>query len=181
MADRRAQIVILSEDRQSEFFARAFLRSIGFESHKIRPNTAPPGIGSGAQYVRENYSKELLGYRKKSKRLSLRLIIVTDADNLPVVGRQRQLSASLASAGVPDPTPDEAVALLIPKRNIETWIFYLFGQDIDETTEYRHLDRVGDCKPAVDRLVAWYRSGWSLPHNCPDSLRRAVEELKRIV
>ena len=181
MADRRAQIVILSEDRQSEVFFVRFMRSIGVENHKIRKNTGPPGLGSGAQYVRDNYSKELFAYRKRGSYLALKLIIVTDADNLTVEGRRRQLSASLTSAEMHDPTPDEAVAVLIPKRNIETWIAYLSGRKVDEATEYRHLDRAGDCQPAVDKLVDWYRSNWTLPDDCPDSLRWGVEELKRIV
>ena len=118
---------------------------------------------------------------RRAKHLALKLIVVTDADTLSVDERRRRLSASLNLVDEPEAGPGEAVALLIPCRNIETWIYYLSGEDVDETTEYRHLDRAGDCQPAVDRLVAWYRSGWTLPDDCPDSLRRAVEELKRIL
>jgi len=69
---------------------------------------------------------------------------------------------------------------LIPRRNIETWIHHLSGQTVDEATTYPKLDREGACQPGVDRLVAIFRSG-EIPGDCPDSLRRAIEELKRVL
>jgi hypothetical protein len=113
--------------------------------------------------------------------MALQHFVVTDADVLSVEQRRQQLSAPLVAAGIPVLTDDEAVAILIPRRNIETWIYYLNGQSVDEATTYRKLAREGECQPAVDRLAGLYRTGWTLPVDCPDSLRLSVEELKRIL
>jgi hypothetical protein len=122
-------------------------------------------------------------YRQKAARLALKLAVITDADTLSVDERHRRLAAELSARGIDPPDPSEAVAILIPRRNIETWISYLKGQPVDEVTDYKKPTPPPErqCLPAVDQLVAWYRKGWTIPDDCPDSLRRAVEELKRIL
>ncbi len=57
------------------------------------------------------------------------------------------------------------------------------GQPVDETRDYKGHSRrpEKECVPAVRKLLEYDRSGWTLPDDCPDSLRRAVEELRRIV
>jgi hypothetical protein len=182
MGSRRVQIVILAEDRQHDVFLRRFLKAIDkADGRQIRTVPFPAGRGSGEQFVRENYPDQLRAHRSKANHMALQLFVVTDADVLSVDQRRQQLSAPLIAAGIPLPMDGESLAILIPKRNIETWIYYLNGQSVDETTTYRKLARAGECQPAVDRLAAFYRAGWSLPTDCPDSLRRAVEELKRVL
>jgi hypothetical protein len=181
MGDRRARITIVSEDLQHEVFVRNFLVELKFERRKIVVVTCPPGSRSGEQYVREQYPRQLRAHRGAVKYRQVALIIITDADNLTVEGRRQQLEGAVASAGSAPRADDEGVAIAIPRRNIETWIHYLMGQAVDETTAYRKLDRESKCRPAVDRLVELYRSNWQLPDDCPDSLRQGVEELNRIL
>ncbi|MDP3186154.1 MAG: hypothetical protein Q8M58_12870, partial [Anaerolineales bacterium] len=67
----------------------------------------------------------------------------------------------------------------IPRRNIETWICFLKGQEVDETTEYAHFKRrEGDCKPVVQALARNRRE--PLPEIAPPSLKTACQELPRI-
>jgi hypothetical protein len=182
MGSRRVQIVILAEDRQHDVFLRRFLKAIGkADERQIRTVPFPAGRGSGEQFVREKYPVELRAHRSKANHLAVQLFVVTDADVLLVEQRRQQLSAPLVDAGISLPTHGEAVAILIPRRNIETWIYYLNGQSVDETTTYRKLAREGECQTAVDRFEELYRSGWTLPDDCPDSLRQSVEELKRVL
>jgi hypothetical protein len=181
MGNRQAQVTIVSEDRQHEVFVRKLLDKLKFKGPPFRIRTCPPGSQAGEQYVREQYLKELRAYRGEINYRQVALIIITDADILSVENRRRQLGAAVASSGLQARTSDEAIVLLIPRRNIETWIHYLMGQAVDETTAYRKLDREGKCQPAVDSFERYYRSGWQLPDDCPDSLRQAVEELKRIL
>ncbi len=108
--------------------------------------------------------------------------MVIDADDHSTAERRQHLVASLDSSNVRPWSTDEAVAILIPRRNIETWIHYLMGRAVDELTSYPKLkDRQSECQPAIDWLMEWHRSGRQIPDDCPDSLRQAVEELKRIL
>jgi hypothetical protein len=185
MGSQGVQVVILAEDLQHSVFLERFLKAIRKDlSRRIRTVPFPAGRGSGEQFVRKNYPVELLAYRNKATRLAIKLFVVTDADVLSVEQRRQQLSTPLVDAGIPLPTDQEAVAILIPKRNIETWIKYLRGESVDETTDYcgpKHAVRKQVVQPAVDRLEELYRTGWTLPIDCPDSLRQAIEELKRVL
>ena len=74
--------------------------------------------------------------------------------------------------------PNERVGIFIPKRNIETWIYYLMGQVVNEEDVYPNLKRVSDCKPYV-QILARDRHN-PLPDNAPPSLQTACQELSRI-
>lgn len=176
--------MILAEDRQHEVFLRRFLTALGgFERRQFTAEIGPRGRGAGEQFVRERYPQALNTYRRRSSHLALVLAVLVDADVLTVDERHQRLSAELASMGIDPRQPGEAVAILIPRRNIETWIAYLKDRTVDETTDYKPISRPPEreCLPAVKRLQEYYQSGWVLPDDCPDSLRRAVEELKRIL
>jgi hypothetical protein len=73
---------------------------------------------------------------------------------------------------------DEAVALAIPKRNIETWIHFLNGEAVDEATAYPKLERPRECKYAVERLAIFCRTA-SLPGTAPSSLLMACTEYNK--
>jgi hypothetical protein len=64
---------------------------------------------------------------------------------------------------------------LVPKRNIETWIYALFGREVNEKDAYPKLEKESECQPAVKQLVEYLR------HDVPDdlipSLRRGCQEL----
>ena len=70
---------------------------------------------------------------------------------------------------------DEAVAIAVPKRNIETWIYYLAGIEVNEQDAYSKLDRQRDCKPMVDKLVEQCKSTGLSP-DAPYSLKAACDE-----
>jgi hypothetical protein len=182
MGSRRVRVVILAEDLQHDVFCRKFLNAIDKGGRwQFRSKVSPSGRGSGEQFVRKRFPSELETFRTDAKLLAIRLLVVIDADVLLVDQRRQQLNAPLIATGVALPSDKEALAILIPRRNIETWISYLEGKPTDETTLYPHLQREGDCKRAVEQLAVLYKSGAGLPDDCPDSLRRAVEELKRIL
>ena len=181
MDNRKVQLVVVTEDLQQTVLIRRFFVALGFEPHKIRVVSCPAGTQSGEQFVRERYPVELRACRSKAAHLAIKLVIVLDADKRTVEERSLQLLESLRAQDLPDRDAGEAVVLLIPKRNIETWIHYLQGRSVDEDTVYEKLRRQGDCRVAVTRLLELHRSGWVLPMDCPDSFRRAVMELRRIL
>jgi hypothetical protein len=74
-------------------------------------------------------------------------------------------------------TPEERIAIFIPKWEIETWLEHLsHGRPVDES--YRDYPKfVGherDCYPAADHLVQ-IAQGVSHPQHCSPSLQRALE------
>lgn len=95
-----------------------------------------------------------------------------DADKFPVAKRLSQLPK--------DRSGDEAIAFLIPKRHIETWVLCLKGDHVDEETDYhsREVDHL--IKPAALTLWAWTRDPATAPLHCAESLRTAFPELRRI-
>ncbi len=84
MTKRGIQLLILCEDQQQEIFARHFFLNRGFHPREIRIKRSPRGKGSGEQYVREHYPKEVKAYRSQSTYRSIGLAVVIDADTLTV-------------------------------------------------------------------------------------------------
>lgn len=69
------------------------------------------------------------------------------------------------------------MAVLCPRRNIETWIAYLRGQATDEQTAYAKLRLEKDCRPLVARLKKMCDSGaLDSPPVPPPSLVAACQE-----
>lgn len=66
---RTVSIVILCEDRQHEAFARRFLATTGKSFRVQRVEISPKGRGSGEQFVRARFSKELAYYRSRKHRV----------------------------------------------------------------------------------------------------------------
>ncbi len=180
MSKRRIRIVILCEDLQHEVFCRRFFLRKGFSYHQLRTIRNPKGKGSGEQFVREHYAKEVRTYRSKSSYQSIALAVVIDADMYSVVQRLNQLDSALTEDSQQNRKQNEKIAIFVPKRNIETWIHFLREKEVDETTVYSKLDKEGDCKQYVDELVDNI-CPFDLPDNAPESLHTACAELQRIL
>lgn len=180
MSQRRVQIVILCEDRQQEVFARHFLECRGFPK-PFRTKTCPKGSQSGEQYVRNQYLIEVRGYRRNRNRVSIGLVVLIDADLNTVQERFNQLDSALSNDAQQVRQTDEAIAIFTPKRNIETWIHHLQGENVNETDTYsKFQNSEASCKPYVRGLVDQCRSQ-SLPEAAPESLRAACGEMHRLL
>ncbi len=179
MTKRRAQLIILCEDKQQAVFARKFFMSHGFSRRQLEFNIAPEGKGSAEQYVRERYAREVSTYRRKSTYLSRMLVVIIDADTYTVKQRLTQLDTALKNASQ-QRKANEKIAIFVPKKNIETWIHYLMGKTVDEKTNYPKLSRKRDCKPYVEKLVKNI-CPVGLPENAPPSLYSTCDELERIL
>ena len=177
MNRRRVQIVILCEDLQHEVFVFRFLKKIKKANRRnVTVRRSPKGRGSGAQYVIEHFPEEVRAFRSKPH-LNLCLVVVVDADTLSVEDRIRKLEESLRTAGQSGRTEEERIVMVIPRRNIETWIAYLDGNEVDETSPYPKLSQQSQCEEALKRLVELYRN--DLPEDLPASLRHASNETQR--
>ena len=87
MAKKFAAIIILCEDLMHGNFVRHYLLEKGVPPGKIiRINNCPAGKQSGAQYVLQNYPKEVSALRSKHY-ISQGLVAVIDADTFTVEDR----------------------------------------------------------------------------------------------
>jgi len=179
---RPSLVTILAEDRRQQQVIFRYLRRIGLEIHAMR--LLPPSAGSGEQWVREQFPKELSEYRSRSARAETKLIAVTDADTLSVEERLAQLDRRLRDDGVDLIRTDiEQVARLIPKRNIETWLLCLNGDVAEEgEKDYKRTRNDWDdlIQPSANTLYAWTRPNAQIPDHCVPSLRHAIGELRRL-
>jgi hypothetical protein len=80
-------------------------------------------------------------------------VAVIDADTSSVNDRLLQLKQSLTQNGKPGRAADERIVLLSPKRNIETWIFHLLGNDVNEEDDYKNRVSSSDLKKSVAALA----------------------------
>ncbi len=104
-----------------------------------------------------------------------------DADRETVERRQQQLREAAQKAEMTPRTETEAIAHLIPKRNIETWILCLGLVEVDEDTDYHDDDRVDRLiRTVAETFYHWSRPGVSPLPGCVPSLLTGIEEAIRI-
>jgi hypothetical protein len=136
--------------------------------------------GGNVGWVLNEFPKELQGCRRRQAR-SL-LIVVTDADDVTVDTRRRQLLDRLKLEECQEFGQDEPAALLIPKRHVETWMRALLGESVTEQQ---------DCKPhkaptkeevreAAHTLYAWSRPHATIGSTCVPSLEMALPQWRKI-
>ncbi len=180
MSKRQTQFVILCEDTQQEVCVRHFLLKRGVPRRKIRVEKNPAGRGAGEQFVRGTYPDEVKAHRRRTAYQTVALIAVIDADTRTVEERMRWLDKMLVDDAQSKRAPVEKIALLVPKRNIETWIQYFKTGSADEDKLYSHLNKEGDCVKDVRRFASSDCFN-NLSASAPPSLRVACDELRRVV
>lgn len=173
-------IVLLVEDSRQENLLRRYLQERGHDNRNIRVQRVRGGRGSGEQFVREKYASEVRAIRSQVSRTKACLFAMIDADSGSVDDRKRQFERALRDAEEPVRGPSEPILNLIPKRNVETWILCLCSEVVNESSDYRHDQRVDpqSIKRAARTLSTWTRS---VPGgNCVPSLRDCLPEFGRV-
>ena len=173
------QVVRLCEDNQHFHFARKYLEHMGVNRRKIHSKTAPLGQGSGAQYVIDNYANELQVHRSKNYQKNIALVVLLDEDTLGVKNRLDALENAVKNANLQPRQKDEKVALFVPVRNIETWLYYAETQQpVDDKEDYKKHISITPGEAAKKLAEDICPNG--LPNNAPSSLHDACLELKRL-
>ena len=146
------EYIVLCEDAQTKTFILTFLLQHNVPSGKIHFRNYPVGKGCGEQFVREEYSKEarLLSSRYKYKREVL--VVCSDADSYSVKKKVKSLDDEVIRFNKEWDRKRFPILMWIPKREIETWIHYLRGENVDEQTSYRHSGNPERCKKEVVRF-----------------------------
>lgn len=179
MSARRVKIVLLCEDSQHEAFTRRFLQGMGWNTRELRVEKSPSAGGSAEQWVRERFAAEIRVYRQRRQRAASALIAMIDADLKDVQDRIKEFEDRCKSMEIAFRSNNEAVAIVVPKRNIETWIHYLNGGLVNEKDEYPKLDQERSCKPAVNHLVGLCKTT-GIESDAPPALAAACKEYQRI-
>lgn len=145
---------------------------------RLRVEIAPQGRGSAVQFVCERFPKELTAYRSNRNRLATGLVVILDGDNRGVESRYNELAKACQDQGVKPREMDENVAIFVPTWNIETWLAYLNGIDVDEgKSDYPRLDRERDCQQHVNQIYAMCQQR-ALRQPAPTSLEAACKEYR---
>jgi hypothetical protein len=113
-----------------------------------------------------------------------------DEDGKGVAEREREVEAALRVRGLPPISAQEGRCLLLPARNLETWLYWLTAQRhgsavvVDEVLDYKRDGPPGnaspirneDCRPAGETLHRLNHV--QPPQGCPAMLVRALADLR---
>jgi hypothetical protein len=187
--NKRAQYVVLCEDLQAQVFIRRVLLRCGVTRIRCLPLPSTAVRGAGDDYVRKRYPRELQAWRAQRAAAATGLVVHIDADpGNTVAQRHAQLADAARQAKIAPRGPDDAIAELVPKRNVETWIYALDPTlaprpaQLDEHTEYRKLkDREHLAGAAATHFADHARAGTSPPEAAAvPSLTDGLSEFRRL-
>ena len=170
------QVTVLGEDKPHQQLVYRYLRRAGFAKHEIVLSDVPGRSGgAGDRWVLDRYATAVREHRRRAAKGAL--IVVLDADTEEVDRRTRQLDGLLRNSGLDRRGDGETIVHLIPRRNIETWILHLCGQNVDESNDEK---RPGIDKMIPDAAATLFEWSTNPPAHCLPSLRAAIQELKRL-
>lgn len=153
----------------------AFLRAFGvkaMEPFVQRINASREVHGGNVSWVLDRFPAELEACQRRNIKARTLLIVTVDADNFSVEERRGHLKG--VESG-------DTLALLIPKRHIETWIRYALGQAVNENDDYKKPNpKKEEIRAAARKIAEWVRNDPSIPAGCIDSLAKALPDWKRI-
>jgi hypothetical protein len=181
MSNRRVHVVVLCEGRKDYQFAYKCLVACGWRWYQITANSAPSGKQSAFTYVLNHYSAEVHENRKAKKK-ERALFVFIDADEEPEGGRERELAKRLDAARLKPRQAGERIALWVPRRQLETWVYFLTHGEADEETDYKGEHRIKDREymPAAERFAKLLKERHSLPSKAVPSLKKALGEFERL-
>lgn len=181
MANVEVQLVVLCEDKQHESFAIRVLKALGWPRGALRTRVSPQGRGAGEAWVRRQFPAELKAIRSRGKRSRQALIAVVDLDRVTYRERVQQFNNECDAIGVAVLGAEDQAIIAAPGRNIESWIRWLDGEDVDGVTEYPKLARESGCWPAAERLASHCKAGKAFERSTPPGLGPTCNAFKLVL
>ncbi len=186
---RVCKIILVCEGWRDSAFARGFLVEAGVGRRSIEPRTNPGG--SGHDWVKTQFIEEVANLDRFSEGRGV--LGLLDEDGQGVSTRQQEIADRLKAHGLGSLAPNDGRCLLLPARNLETWLYWLTGQKngllvvVDETTDYKQVgppaaaSPIGNehCRPAGEWLHTLNHS--QLPQGCPPMLGQALGQLREFL
>lgn len=151
---------------------------MGWASRKIRRLPVAAGKGSAVQMVMQRFPAEVRALRQRAVDACLVVVVDGDADGAAI--RRRQLREACMEAGIAAPQAMDRVLICVPTWEIETWLAYLAGEDVDESSkDYPKLDKERRCASHAAELVRMCHER-HLRQPSPESLQDACAEFRRL-
>jgi hypothetical protein len=181
---RISKIILVHEGWRDSAFARGFLRAAGIDGRAIDPRPNPGG--SGHDWVKIQFAAEVANLMRFSEGRGV--LGLLDEDGVGVTERQQEVEEVLRLRGLPRTSARDGRCLLLPTRNLETWLYWLTSRmTVDESTDYKRGGPPGnvprirneDCRPAGEALHKLNHA--HPPNGCPPMLVRALEDLREFV
>jgi len=131
-----AQVIILGEDTAHVgSLYRAVVDHFGVPRRRVRKCPIAGGRGDAKQYVLRQIPSEIQLRRRGPN--SAALIVAMDGDGVNEDQRIGEVAARLGAEGMREIDPLEPVVILVPCRNIETWLHFAQCAAVDEETDYK--------------------------------------------
>ena len=171
----RFQVVVLCEDNNHYHFVRGFLMTKHANATFV-PRMPAPGSGSGRAFVERLFHREVVETKKRSAKARTRLVVMIDGDNDTLQEAVQRLQSQSNSGA----TKEDHVVVAIPRRNVETWMSFTVGRNVDEATNYKRPGGVGiTAKRAGEELAESTRAGRTACESLP-ALQSAYERYTRV-
>ncbi|MDR2869258.1 MAG: hypothetical protein LBV04_02300 [Deferribacteraceae bacterium] len=170
MSFDRYQYKVLCEDKRHFHFVAAFLKIKGANLHKIMPfKDVSDGRGAGTKFV-DSLFDEVKQFSPTSRTV---FIVVRDVD----MADYQAVKSKFANES-------NNIFLVLPKRNIESWFYFLDHIDkpeaLDETIDRKQQLSHKDIKPTTYAKVLCQLLD-NPPANLPASLAENINQLQKRV
>lgn len=176
-----SRVIVLAEDRRHQNFALGTLKKAGYGLHEIYLCPLPAGRGAGEQFVRSNFPGQVQALRQRKARAETPLMVLVDADTRPTEQLRRMLAEELEGRRMDPVGPDERAGVLVPRRNIETWVVVLNGQTADESADYKSQVSDAELQPAGRAFLDGLRSATPGPANWLPSMLESAAEARKVL
>ncbi len=186
---RICRIALVCEGWRDSSFARGFLVAAKVDPRCVEARTNPGG--SGHDWVKTTFIEEVANLARFSEGRGV--LGLLDEDGQGSEARQRGIEEELRVQNLGPIAAREGRCLLLPTRNLETWLYWLRGLrnqtpvDVNEEDNYKVSPpplagskiSAGDCKLAGETLQRLNCS--DLPLGCPSALARALGQLREFL
>ena len=181
MSERVSSIIILCEDDAHSALVRSYMKECGLnaESPCCKPIVASREVhGGNVKWVLNEFPRQFAAVQARHKaHANTLLIVVADADDQSVSDRINQLRRSSPH------TNSDPVVLLIPKRNVETWIRLALNPKelLTESDDYkpRRLDK-SQLRAAAKQIHTWVHSEPKPDFITVPSMAESLSQWRRI-
>jgi hypothetical protein len=167
-----------------------FLTNVGIKSG-IEAKRNPRGKGSGFDYVRNVFAEEVRAMT--SYREGRGVLALMDEDGKGIENRRSWVNSHLEELKLPESDCAEGRCLVLTKRNVETWVYWLTGfrlgeeWGVSETGNYKTSRPAGASRRLENK--DWREAGRKLhsidhtspPAGMPQELLFSLEKLREFV
>lgn len=141
---RVCRVVVVTEGWEDSAFLTGFLERAGVRNAECIKS--PKGRGSGFTFVRETFANEVEALAKFSEGRGVLALMDEDGQGTDV--RYSWVSSLLANRNLPAPDCASGRCLMLAKRNIETWVYWLTGARMNEKCQVDEVSNYKNAMPA---------------------------------